>query len=174
MSVSAYCLIKHPEVLNKLKAELEQTFPHGPDTVNDLSRLEHMTYLSAVINESLRIGIAVSHRSARISPDKPVVYTNPETDKQWIIPPGTPMSMSHPLLMRDASIFPEPARFRPERWLENPGLERYQIAFSKGTRGCIGITLAWTEMRLILANVFTRYGNCRSDRKVGSWYTGAV
>ena len=159
MSVATFCLIKHPTALKKVKDELTKAFPGGPDTIQDLVVLEHLPYLSAVLNESLRIGIGVSHRSARISPNKSLPYTNPATGKQWLIPAGTPMSMSHPLLMRDPTIFPDPTTFRPERWIEDPSLERYQFAFSRGTRGCIGITLALTEMRLIVANVFSRYGS---------------
>ena len=67
------------------------------------------------------------------------------------------MSMSQSLIMRDPSIFPDLTGFRPERWLEYPNLERYRFAFSRGTRGCIDIALAWTEMRLILADVSTMY-----------------
>jgi cytochrome P450 len=170
MSVAVYCLIKHPEVLRKLKAELEAYFPQGPATPLDLPTLEQMKYLQAVINEALRIGIAVSHRSARIS-EKPLLFTDPGSGKQWMIPAGTPMSMSHPLLMRDETIFPEPTRFRPERWIEDPSLERYQFAFSKGTRGCIGTNLAWTEMRLIITNVFTQYGTREAQ---GKWDRGLL
>jgi cytochrome P450 len=45
------------------------------------------------------------------------------------------------------SIFPEPFKFKPERWLEKrpegaPPLDRYLISFSKGSRQCVGMTYA--------------------------------
>jgi cytochrome P450 len=44
----------------------------------------------------------------------------------------------------DASIFPEPDKFIPERWLNEDGtarkeLEGYLLSFSKGSRQCLGI-----------------------------------
>jgi hypothetical protein len=37
---------------------------------------------------------------------------------------------------------------------------RYQFAFSKGTRNCIGINLAMAEMMLMLAGIFR---NCQNS-----------
>ncbi len=88
------------------------------------------------------------------------------------------MSMSHPLLLRDPLIFPDPKTFRPERWLENDrALEKYQVAFSKGSRGCPAINLAMVEMVLPIAHLFARYGSkeCRAEGDVGIlelWETG--
>ena len=169
IAVTAYCLVANPQALAKLKAELRAAFPGGPDTITDLVTLEHLPYLGAVLQESLRIGIAISHRSARISPDVGLTYTDPRSGAKWFMPPGTPMSMSHGLLFRDASIFPNPTAFRPERWLENPGLEKYQFAFSKGTRGCPAVNLAMVEMILPTAKIFSRYGSkeCRCEGDIG-------
>lgn len=50
--------------------------------------------------------------------------------------------MSTYFILRDPKIFPEPSKFRPERWLLEPDelrkLERYLVPFSKGTLGCLG------------------------------------
>ena len=159
LTVTSYNLVSHPDALKKVKDELAAAFPGGPDTINDLGVLGSLPFLNACIQESLRIGIGPSHRSPRISPDKAVPFTDPETGNTWMVPAGTPMSMSHPLLFRDASIFPDPYSFKPERWIETPGLEKYQFAFSKGTRNCMGITLAYTEMNMMIAALFSRYGS---------------
>ena len=39
----------------------------------------------------------------------------------------------------NADIFPEPDKFIPERWLENPDLDNWLVAFSRGPRMCLGI-----------------------------------
>ena len=158
MAVATFCLVKHPAALKKVKDQLSKAFPGGPDTIQDLVDLEYLAYLSAVVNESLRIGVGISHRSARISPDKSP-YMDPATGKQWLIPPGTPMSMSHPLLMRDPTISPTPPPLNLSAGRRTRLWSGIQFAFSRGTRGCIGTTLALTEMRLIVANVFGRYGS---------------
>ena len=58
----------------------------------------------------------------------------------------------------DENVFPDPWTFNPDRWLGPEGVERrrYQVAFSKGGRKCIGINLAHAELYLIMA-VVARY-----------------
>jgi len=66
--------------------------------------------------------------------------------------------MTSILIHHDESIFPNSEEFRPERW-EDPLLERYLVAFSKGSRQCLGMNLAWTEMYLWVSGVFRRFGS---------------
>lgn len=43
-------------------------------------------------------------------------------------------------VLKDPEIFPEPFSFKPERWLDKENrLDKYLVAFGKGSRGCIGI-----------------------------------
>lgn len=46
-------------------------------------------------------------------------------------------------VLLDPSIFPDPMKFRPSRWLaENPDLQRIShhfVPFSRGTRMCLGL-----------------------------------
>jgi cytochrome P450 len=54
-------------------------------------------------------------------------------------------------------VFPEPFTFNPERWLNNKGLEKYLVSFTKGSRQCIGINLAHCEIYLTMAMLFRRW-----------------
>lgn len=157
LTVATFCLVSQPTTLRALKTELVAALP-DPDQDVTVATLEQLPYLAAVIQEALRVSIGASHRSQRVSPDEAVRYTDPKTDHEWLIPAGTPMSISHVLIFRDPSIFPDPDVFRPERWIGNPGLDRYQVAFSKGTRNCLGINLAMAEINLMLVAIFRRYG----------------
>lgn len=65
--------------------------------------------------------------------------------------------MTAPLLNRLPSLYPSPNSFLPDRFLSNPSLSRYQLAFSKGSRQCIGMNLAYTELQCITAGIFRRY-----------------
>lgn len=141
----------------KLKAELRAALPDGPLTT-PLAQLEQLPYLSAVIREALRLSYGVSSRLQRISPDKPILY-NPPDGESWEIPPGTPVGMTSVLVHHDESIFPDSHSFKPERWLDNPRLDRYLVSFSKGSRQCIGINLAYAELYLTLSAIFRRYGS---------------
>lgn len=69
--------------------------------------------------------------------------------------------MSLPNVLFDPEIFPEPHKFIPDRWLEATAkgerLDRYLVAFSKGTRSCLGINVAYSEMYLGVAALVSRF-----------------
>jgi len=67
------------------------------------------------------------------------------------------MSMNPLLLSRLESVYPDPEVFRPERFLENPRLRDKGFAFSRGSRMCLGMQLAYQEMYVILAGLFGRF-----------------
>lgn len=110
-----------------------------------------------MIKEGLRLGCGVTSRLQRIS-HEPLLFPDLTNHRDWIIPAGTPVSMTSILIHHDESIFPNSEEFRPERW-EDPLLERYLVAFSKGSRQCLGMNLAWTEMYLWVSGVFRRFGS---------------
>lgn len=56
------------------------------------------------------------------------------------------MGSSPFLIHRNATIFPNPEKFDPDRWIRTNGktatgerLDRYLTAFTKGSRACLGI-----------------------------------
>lgn len=144
-------------MLQKLREELKAVIP-DPDGSIDLVILERLPYLTACVKESLRLGNGTSTRLQRIAPEETLLFKDPGTGKQWPIPPGTPVSLSSLIIHRDESIFPQAGKFRPERWIENPGLDRYLLTFSKGSRQCLGMHLAYAEMYLAMARVFRSFG----------------
>jgi cytochrome P450 len=109
----------------------------------------------------LRLSYGVAQRSPRISPKESLQY------KDRVIPPGFPVSLDAVHMHHNEAIFPNSHAFSPERWLDEnkkdkdsrteKRLDRYMVAFSRGTRQCIGINLAWAEMYLMLSTMFRRY-----------------
>lgn len=75
--------------------------------------------------------------------------------------------MTAPLTHMDDSIFPDPLTFEPNRWLDGDAahLDRYLVAFSKGSRSCAGMNLAWAELYLCTAGVFRRFGSSEAREK---------
>ena len=67
--------------------------------------------------------------------------------------------MTSTLIHHDESIFPNSKEFQPERWIEDPRPDRYLVSFSKGSRQCVGMNLAYAEMYLWLSGVFRRFGS---------------
>jgi len=151
LSVIVFYLLKNTAKLQRLTNELQKA------NATTSTELEQLPYLSAVVQEGLRLSYGVSHKLPRIAPDETLTFVDGE--KIWLIPPGTPISMSAGLLHQNTSIFPSPQEFRPERWLNNPSLNRYLFSFSKGSRQCVGINLAYSELYVCLNTVFSRYGS---------------
>lgn len=50
------------------------------------------------------------------------------------------------------TIFPRPKEFLPDR-CNHARLSRYLVSFSKGSRQCLGMNLAYAELFLCLANL---------------------
>ena len=111
-------------------------------------QLEQLPYLTAVITEGLRIGYGVSHRMQRLFPDTALQYNG------YTVPPMTPVSMTSGLLHDNPEFFPDARTFRPERFLEQPSLRKYLVPFSRGSRQCAGLNLAYCELYLTLAAMF--------------------
>ncbi len=156
-----YYLLTTPSILQKLKLELESAIP-DPSINPSLAIIENLSYLEAVTQEAIRLSYGASGRVAAIAQDEAMVFRS--GGKEWHIPPGTPTSMSFMLLHHNEDIYPDSRTFRPERWLENPRLDKYLYSFGKGTRQCVGINLARAELTLTLSKIFRIYGSTGYER----------
>ncbi|KAI9706195.1 MAG: hypothetical protein M1820_004956 [Bogoriella megaspora] len=153
LAVLSFHLISDPNILAQLKAELKQAMPDASQILS-CSRLEQLPYLHAVISEAHRISATFSTRLIRVAPDETLRFHG------WEIPPGIPVSMSPHHVHLSPEYFPEPTRFMPERWLPDsplPGNEKFLTPFSKGSRQCIGLNLANSELYQVTATVFRRF-----------------
>ncbi|KAL8835044.1 MAG: hypothetical protein Q9170_003472 [Blastenia crenularia] len=155
-----YRLLSNPPILARLRRELMTAMP-DPDLLPTGAQVEHLPYLTAIVQEGIRLHPGATLRMTRVAPDEHLYFSTAEKD--WVIPRGTPMAMSARLLQRRPDLFPDPDAFRPERWLGNPRLDRYLISFSKGTRACLGVNLAYQELYLVLAGIFRKYDRAGDD-----------
>ncbi|KAF2624794.1 cytochrome P450 [Macroventuria anomochaeta] len=160
LNTTLFHLLATPSKLAKLKAELGKTTPDRR-THTPLPLLENLPYLSAVINEGLRLSYGVSSRNARLA-HSPLLY------ESYVIPAFTPVSMSAPFTHHDESVFPDSYTFIPERWLDSNGefggktpdgrpLDRFLMSFGKGARQCAGMNLAKAEMYITLTALVRRF-----------------
>jgi cytochrome P450 len=79
--------------------------------------------------------------------------------------------MTIPLLHLNSTIYPSAELFIPERWLNNPQLDRYLFSFSKGPRACVGMNLACAELYNTVAGVFGHYGDEGEGPSMSLWQT---
>jgi cytochrome P450 len=71
--------------------------------------------------------------------------------------PGVSIFASAQLVHHDPEIYPEPHRFRPERFLQSaPGTYTW-IPFGGGRRRCLGASFAQLEMKIVMRAVLRRY-----------------
>lgn len=85
----------------------------------------------------------IGHRSSRIAREEDLVYRSEDGKVEWVIPRGTPVSMTSMIQHTNEGLFPDPKEFIPERWLledgrQNYALEKHLISFGKGSRACLG------------------------------------
>jgi len=100
-------------------------------------------YADAVAKETLRLRPVLPIASPR-KVVKPIEIGGYE------LLPGVVAIASIYLVHRREDVYPEPHRFKPERWLgTKPGTYTW-FPFGGGTRRCLGATLAMFEMKVVL------------------------
>jgi cytochrome P450 len=102
---------------------------------------------------------ATVHEGMRVRPVIPMVVRmvkRPWRLGQYVVPADTPVAVSIVALHHREDIYPEPDRFRPERFLERkPGTYTW-IPFGGGIRRCLGASLAMAEQRVVLTEIARR------------------
>jgi cytochrome P450 len=73
------------------------------------------------------------------------------------IPKGIMLSPCIYLVHHREDIYPEPKRFKPERFLEKQFSPYEYFPFGGANRRCIGAAFAMFEMKLVLAKILSRY-----------------
>ena len=131
------------EVGQKLKSELSSL-----DNDTDYNTIIKLPYLSAVISETLRIYPVVVFLSRYLKkPFELMGYT---------FEPGTNLFPCIYLTHRREDIYPEPKKFKPERFLERQFSPYEYIPFGGGHRRCLGYAFALFEMKLVLTTILSQ------------------
>ena len=94
------------------------------------AQLEQLPYLTAIIQEGIRIHPGALVRQTRDATEQSLVYKDTDTLQEWVIPAGVAVSMDARGCNFDTRIFSNPDEFVPERWIDNPRLDKYTGAIS--------------------------------------------
>ncbi|MFJ8587848.1 cytochrome P450 [Streptomyces sp. NPDC093595] len=137
-------LTQHPEVVRRLRAEIEKGA--GDE------------YLTAVVHEVLRLGPPIQQIVPR------------EVVKQVEIggvryEPGDRLWASAYLLNRDEHNYPQPDEFRPERFLGVKPASHTWIPFGGGHTRCLGDRVAFVEIKATLTEILSTCDVERADAK---------
>lgn len=149
LAIAQYFILSDPAVHARLLAELRTVIPHPGAAIPSHDTLERLPYLTGILMESLRLGNTVPGRLSRIAPEEDLRY------KDIVIPRGTTFGQANWFMHTNPDCFPDPQSFIPDRW-SGPDAERqrrYLVPFGRGTRMCLGLNLAWSEMYRALATI---------------------
>jgi len=153
-SLILWALTQHPEVMEKLREELDANMPeHG---VLEWNKLVQLPYFNAVLKEGMRLYSIIPGPLPRVIPP---TMTN-LTIAGVKIPTGTCVATQAWTVHRQADIFPEPYAFKPERWMDGNETERMRtnyIPFGVGPRICVGQNLGMTMLRMIISSVVRNF-----------------
>jgi cytochrome P450 len=138
-------IVPRPEVLKRLTDELDRVTGGGPPEAEQLPALE---YLDGAIRESLRLR-PVAPFVVRLT-KRPFVAGGRE------YPGGVVLCPCSYLVHRRKELYPEPDRFRPERFLERKFGPHEWFPFGGGNRICLGMPFALYEMKVLLATLFSQ------------------
>ena len=125
-------LARHPHVVVELRADA------GDD------------YLMATIHEIMRSRPVLPNAAPRL-------VKQPVEIGGWHYEPGVCLVANAYLVHHDPQIYPDPYRFRPERFLDEPPGTYTWIPFGGGRRRCLGASFAILEMKTVLREVVSRF-----------------
>jgi cytochrome P450 len=147
MTWTLYLLDRHPEVLARLRAEIDEVLGTRRPRYEDLKRL---TYTKSVLLESLRL-----YPPAWLLPR---LCAEADEIDGYAIPAGAPVLINIFAFHRDPTLWPNPDAFDPDRF--KPGVEPPRGAFfpfGGGPRLCIGDQFALMEGQFALAMFLQRF-----------------
>ena len=145
MEWMVYLLHSHADALARLREELSGL---GPDP--DSEAIAALPYLDAVCQETLRMFPAGFELNR--------VLKRPLTVQGYDLPAGMVVDVCPALVHGREDIFPEPHRFRPERFLSQSYTPFQFVPFGGGARRCIGAAFTVYETKMVIA---TLLGTCR-------------
>jgi cytochrome P450 family 135 len=122
---------------------------HTPDVL-ERARTGDNEYADAVVKESLRLRPVIPGVGR-------VVSGEPFQLNGYTIPSGVEINPSIRVIHRRADLYPQPSRFRPERFIGPDAPDTYTwVPFGGGTRRCLGASFALMEMRVVVQRVLAR------------------
>lgn len=144
-----YLLSQHPEVEERLRAELASVLAGRTPGVPDLPEL---AFTRMVIEEAMRLYPPVWGVTRKVVADDVI--------GGFFIPAKSVVAVSPYVTHRHPDVWENPERFDPDRFAPQHAAGRPRYAyfpFLGGPRQCIGSSFAMTEALLILATIAQRY-----------------
>ncbi|XP_050088506.1 cytochrome P450 4g15-like [Anopheles aquasalis] len=142
-------LAMHPSIQEQVVAEIRQHF--GDDVVDiTYETLQELVYLEMVLKESLRllpIALVVARKT-----------TQELALGKHMLPADIDVIIDIYNIHRNPTYWgADVDQFRPERFSGNDYNRMAFLAFSTGSRNCIGMRYAWISMKIMLIKILAAY-----------------
>lgn len=147
-----YSLANNPEAQEKLYEETKRVLPNN-ETITP-EKLPELQYVRAVMKESFRL-YPITFATTR--------YLRKDTEiAGYLIPAGTHVQGHVYGMFQDEKYFPEPEKFKPERWTKGTAMKQEVKAMSNlvwghGARMCIGRRFAEQELHILLTKIVQNF-----------------
>ncbi|TPX48007.1 hypothetical protein SeMB42_g03141 [Synchytrium endobioticum] len=157
MSFVLIMLLRHPEVLKRVRHEVDvaactHKIDFSSKEVIPAQVCKSLTYLTAVVNETMRLHGLLS--MARVA-------TKDINMCGYHFPKGTILGLHLFSIGRDQETWDRSDTFDPERFMQtgkNEGERNFGfLPFSAGNYSCVGRHMAMTNMRTLLANLLYKF-----------------
>ncbi|XP_059610495.1 probable cytochrome P450 6a14 [Phlebotomus argentipes] len=153
MTFALYELAKEQEIQDRVREEINRVLgEHNGEYSYDACM--EMKYLDQVIKETLRIHPIVPNLVRTLNKD----YKIPNRD--YVFKEGTFFTVPVIGIHNDPDIYPDPAKFDPDRFTEENIKNRHPFAwipFGEGPRNCIGMRFGMMQTRVGLATLLSKY-----------------
>lgn len=155
-----YALSKHPEVEARIRREMMDVLPAmgvTNDTYLTTDHVQKLVYLEATIREVLRLYAILPSTRREVVSDTVVCGDIPVRKGDFVL-------VSIYAMARNPQVWgPDAAQFNPSRWIDSTTGELLTFpptkfaTFNAGPRMCLGMKLAFLELRVVAANLLHRY-----------------
>jgi len=139
-SWSLHYTAKHPEILEKVRAEYKTLIDELGENIPTPNQLAKLDYSLRVMKES-----------QRMNPSAPMLVrraTETFNYEGFTIPKGCSVGIGIPSSHHDPEFLEAPYKFDPDRFINNPKPKGW-VPFGKGQRSCVGVPMANTMYSLL-------------------------
>ncbi|KAK0119808.1 hypothetical protein ONS95_011240 [Cadophora gregata] len=148
-----HLLLKNPDWMQKVRDEVDAAFKDTSEMT--FMKEAQLQYLHACVEETFRVYPPVPMELNRVTPPEGATIDG------VFVPGNKSVATSHLATYHSSRNFKDPLEFHPERFLGDKRYADDNMAalqpFSVGPRNCIGMNLAYAEIRSIATRVLWNF-----------------